>query len=77
MSTMLGMCWLAENAVQEDVDNQVNSEGFWLELFLLNPDRARLQQRLDNLRADDLLHLQVVSWDNLSRGLEADHANAA
>jgi len=61
MSAKLGISLLAENAVQEDAQIQVDAEGFWLEFFLLDPDRARLQQRLDSLRADDLLHVQVVS----------------
>jgi len=77
MSAMLGMSWLAENAVQEEGVNQVDSEGFWLEFFLLNPDRIRLQQRIDSLRADDLLHFQVVSWERHVKGIGADRPDAA
>lgn len=36
------------------------SDGFWREFFLLKPDRLRLQERLDSLSANDLLHLQVI-----------------
>lgn len=46
---------------QEDAENEVDSAGFWREFFLLKPDKARLQQRLESLRADDLLQLQVLS----------------
>ena len=60
MSAILGISGFAEHAGQEDAENQVDSESFWLEFFILKPDRARLQQRLDRIRADDLLHLQVV-----------------
>jgi hypothetical protein len=34
-------------------------EGFWEEFFLLKPDPSSLQQILDDLSPDDLLHLQV------------------
>ncbi len=47
---------------QEDED-LAYSDGFWGEFFLLRPDKAGLQQRLDELTADDLLHLQVSILD--------------
>ena len=40
-------------------DSLEPSEGFWREFFLLPPDKERLQDILDTLTADDLLHLQV------------------
>ena len=43
---------------QEDEDLPF-SDTFWGEFFLLRPDKVGLQQRLDELNADDLLHLQV------------------
>ena len=43
---------------QEDED-LAYSDSFWGEFFLLRPDKVGLQQRLDELNADDLLHLQV------------------
>ena len=40
-------------------DNEFGiSEGFWDEFFLLRPDKARLEGRLKDLTAEDLLHLQ-------------------
>jgi hypothetical protein len=34
------------------------SDGYWSEFFLLKPDRRSLQQRLDAVDADSLLHFQ-------------------
>ncbi|KAL8762373.1 MAG: hypothetical protein Q9194_007560, partial [Teloschistes cf. exilis] len=34
------------------------SDRFWTEFFLLKPDKASLQRRLDKLGVDDLLHIQ-------------------
>jgi hypothetical protein len=42
-------------------EDAVLPEGFWRELFLLNPDKKRLLQILEPLTADDLLQLQVCS----------------
>ncbi|KAL8811740.1 MAG: hypothetical protein Q9223_007468 [Gallowayella weberi] len=33
-------------------------DGFWNEFFLLRPDRASLQRRLESISVDDLLHIQ-------------------
>lgn len=35
------------------------SDGFWREFFLLRPDAHRLQKKLEDLSADQLLNLQV------------------
>ena len=43
----------------ETGEDLVPDEGFWRELFLLNPDKQRLFQILDPLTADDILHMQV------------------
>ena len=43
---------------QEDED-LAYSDVFWGEFFLLRPDKAGLERRLDSLTTDDLLHLQV------------------
>jgi hypothetical protein len=40
-------------------EDAVLPEGFWRELFLLNPDKKRLLQILEPLTADDLLQLHV------------------
>ncbi|MCJ1389597.1 hypothetical protein MMC18_002454 [Xylographa bjoerkii] len=41
-----------------DEDDHSHSEGFWSEFFLLRPDKASLQRRLEAVSADDLLHFQ-------------------
>lgn len=43
----------------QDEEEQELSEGYWREFFLLRPDKATLQQLLNDLSPDDLLHLQV------------------
>lgn len=50
---------LYDNLFKQDDEDTAYSDGFWGELFLLRPDKAGLQRRLDELTADDLLHLQV------------------
>lgn len=42
---------------QED-EEFAESDGFWEEFFLLKPDKPRLKQRLEELTADDIIHLQ-------------------
>ncbi|MCJ1476499.1 hypothetical protein MMC13_005165 [Lambiella insularis] len=39
-------------------DDTGHSEGFWSEFFLLRPDKASLQHRLEAVNAEDLLHFQ-------------------
>ncbi|KAJ8062706.1 hypothetical protein OCU04_009226 [Sclerotinia nivalis] len=46
-------------ALFKDEDEPEKSEGFWKEFFLLRPNKATLQTILNELSADDLLHLQV------------------
>ncbi|MCJ1433101.1 hypothetical protein MMC27_002460 [Xylographa pallens] len=41
-----------------DEEDHSHSEGFWSEFFLLRPDKASLQRRLEAVSADDLLHFQ-------------------
>ncbi|KAI1612644.1 hypothetical protein EDD37DRAFT_562530 [Exophiala viscosa] len=43
----------------EDTDEDVPSEGFWRELFLLKPDKQRLYDILAPLTANDLLHMHT------------------
>ncbi len=43
----------------QDEEYHEKPEGYWRELFLLKPDKATLQKILNQLSADDLLHLQV------------------
>lgn len=50
---------LYDNLFKQDDEDLAYSDGFWGEFFLLRPDKAGLQRRLDELTADDLLHLQV------------------
>lgn len=42
----------------EDEDEVLHSEGFWLEFFLLRPDKTSLQRRFEDLTPDNLLHFQ-------------------
>lgn len=46
------------NTLQDDEDHE-KTEGYWREFFLLKPDKATLQQLIQDLSPDDLLHLQV------------------
>ena len=50
---------LYDDLFRQDDEDLAYSDGFWGEFFLLRPDKAGLQRRLDELSADDLLHLQV------------------
>ena len=50
---------LYDNLLKQDDEDLAYSDGFWGEFFLLRPDKAGLQRRLDELTTDDLLHLQV------------------
>ena len=52
---------LYENLFQQDDQDMVESDGFWREFFLLRPDTGRLQQRLERLHPNELLHLQHES----------------
>ena len=47
------------NSQLQGDEDDVSSEGFWREFFLLRPDKASLQRILDDLSPDDLLHYQV------------------
>ena len=48
-----------ESHIYQVRDHVQLSEGFWLEFFLLPPDKVLLQQVLDALTADDVLQIQV------------------
>lgn len=50
---------LYDDLFKQDDDDLAYSDAFWGEFFLLRPDKAGLEQRLDGLITDDLLHLQV------------------
>ena len=48
------------NDLFRSYDEEVTfSDGFWREFFLLKPDKVRLQRKIEDLSASDLLHLQV------------------
>ncbi|KAI1506447.1 hypothetical protein F5X99DRAFT_415249 [Biscogniauxia marginata] len=50
---------LYEALFKDDVDTEGDKpEGFWLEFFLLKPDRASLYKILDDLGPDDLINIQ-------------------
>ena len=50
---------LYDDLFKQDDEDLPYSDAFWAELFLLRPDKAGLERRLDGLTTDDLLHLQV------------------
>ena len=50
---------LYHDLFKQDDEDLAYSDGFWGEFFLLRPDRAGLERRLDGLTTDDLLQLQV------------------
>ena len=56
---------LYDGLFRQDDEDLAYSDGFWGEFFLLRPDRAGLQRRLDELTADDLLHLQVSTLETM------------
>ncbi|CAD6585565.1 MAG: hypothetical protein ASARMPREDX12_002058 [Alectoria sarmentosa] len=49
---------LYDDIFKQDDEDLVYSDGFWGEFFLLRPDKAGLERRLDRLTTNDLLHLQ-------------------
>lgn len=49
---------LYDDLFKQDDDDLPYSDGFWGEFFLLRPDRAGLERRLDGLNTYDLLQLQ-------------------
>ena len=52
---------LYEDLFQQDEQDLVDLDGFWREFFLLRPDKMRLQQKLEQLHPNELLHLQHES----------------
>ncbi|MCJ1463199.1 hypothetical protein MMC07_001804 [Pseudocyphellaria aurata] len=50
-------------------DEVIHSEGFWLELFLLRPDKPSLQRRFESLTPDDLLHFQSETQQLFARAV--------
>jgi len=50
---------LYDGLFKQDDEDLADSNGFWSEFFLLKPDKHRLRDRLEDLHANDLLHLQV------------------
>jgi hypothetical protein len=55
-----------ESHIYQVRDHVQLSEGFWLEFFLLPPEKVLLQQELDTLTADDVLQIQVRLGNPLS-----------
>ena len=51
---------LYDDLLRTNDEETTFSDGFWREFFILKPDRLRLQQRLERLSPNDLLHLQVL-----------------
>lgn len=55
---------------RQDEDDLTNSDGFWRELFLLRPDKSRLEQQLKAFSTDDLLALQHETQQLFSRAVQ-------
>ena len=49
---------LYEDLFKQDDEDYADADGFWGEFFLLNPDKASLQRRLEALTTENLLQLQ-------------------
>ncbi|KAF1991683.1 DUF1741-domain-containing protein [Aulographum hederae CBS 113979] len=65
-------------ALFADEDDFVDKpEGFWRELFLLKPDPSSLHHILDDLTADDLLHLQAHSHQIIIHAVDCIKASNA
>ncbi|RDW62864.1 DUF1741-domain-containing protein [Coleophoma crateriformis] len=62
---------------KDEEDEQELSEGFWREFFLLKPDKATLQQILNDLSPDDLLHLQQQTRELFTRAVGCIKAGSA
>lgn len=56
---------LYDDLFKQGDEDLAYSDEFWADFFLLRPDRAGLEQRLDRLTADDLLHLQVSALETV------------
>ena len=54
---------LYDELFKQDDEDLAYSDGFWGDFFVLRPDKADLERRLDGLTADDLLHLQVCALE--------------
>ena len=50
---------LYEALLRQEEEDPIESDEFWVEFFLLKPDKNGLERRLEALSTDDLLHLQV------------------
>ena len=68
MSRILLSNYARTNYVKEGKDEE-KSEGFWQELFLLRPNTTELHRLLTGLRADDVLQLQVRTFQALNKML--------
>ncbi|RDW82207.1 DUF1741-domain-containing protein [Coleophoma cylindrospora] len=62
---------------KDEDDEQELSEGYWREFFLLKPDKATLQQILNDLSPDDLLQLQEQTRELFTRAVGCIKAGSA
>lgn len=60
---------LYDDLFQPDDPDLIDSDGFWREFFLLRPEKAALQRRLDQLHPDDLVQLQHESQQLFARAV--------
>ena len=61
---------LYEDLFKQDDEDYADADGFWGEFFLLNPDKASLQRRLEALTTEDLLQLQDETQQLFVRAIQ-------
>ena len=61
---------LYEDLFRQDDEGYADADGFWGEFFLLNPDKASLQRRLEALTTEDLLQLQDETQQLFVRAIQ-------
>ena len=61
---------LYEDLFRQDDEDYADADGFWGEFFLLNPDKASLQRRLEALTTEDLLQLQDETQQLFRRAIQ-------
>ena len=61
---------LYEDLFRQDDEDYADADGFWGEFFLLNPDKASLQRRLEALTTEDLIQLQHETQQLFVRAIQ-------
>ena len=61
---------LYEHLFKQNDEDIADSDVFWREFFLLNPDRSALRRRLEALNAEDLLQIQDETQQLFARAIQ-------